>query len=222
LAGFEIVTSYPSMVRVVDSPEAGLIEELHGAFVDAVLRPHDHQPVALDAPLEQGRPMAQLIDGRPDVGTRRRGGQRRGIVRQGRGEQRFNRRPDPIDNGAQIWRLMALGFPQLFYRRGHGAALRVPHHHSEPRFEPLGRELDAADLRGCDDVAGHADDEQVTETLAEDELRRNAGIGAAENDGKRLLSRARTSSRCCSVLNEAPIALAQTRERLMSRDQALA
>jgi hypothetical protein len=54
LPGFEIVTSYPSMLRVVDSPEADLIEELHGACLDAVLRADDHQ-TALDSPLEQRR-----------------------------------------------------------------------------------------------------------------------------------------------------------------------
>src|SRR5215469_250070 len=60
-------------------------------------------------------------------------------------------------------------------------------YHDEARAEGRSRELDTADLRGRDDVAGHADDEQVAESLVEDDLRRHARIRAAEHDRERLL-----------------------------------
>ena len=61
-------------------------------------------------------------------------------------------------------------------------------HHHQARAEGLGGELDAADLGGRDDVAGDADDEQVAESLIEDQLRGHARIGAAEDDGEGLLA----------------------------------
>src|SRR5437667_358075 len=45
-----------------------------------------------------------------------------------------------------------------------------------------------------------------------------ARVGAAEHDGEWLLSRAGTARRSCPVFHEAPIALAQARQRLLSRD----
>ena len=60
---------------------------------------------------------------------------------------------------------------QLLERRQDGAALRVPEDDDQPRAESLGGELDAADLRRRDDVAGDADDEQVAQALVEHESR---------------------------------------------------
>ena len=77
---------------------------------------------------------------------------------------------------------------QLLQRRGHGAALRVPEHDDEPRVELLGGELDAADQRRRDDVAGDADDEEIAEALIEHELGGHTRIGAAEDDRERLLA----------------------------------
>jgi hypothetical protein len=48
-------------------------------------------------------------------------------------------------------------------------------------------ELDAADLRWRDDIAGHADHEQVAEALVEHDLGRYARIRASQDDGERLL-----------------------------------
>ena len=78
---------------------------------------------------------------------------------------------------------------QLFQRREDGAALRVSEHDDEPRAEPRRRELDAAHLRRCDDVAGNADHEQIAETLIEDDFGRHARIGTAEDDRERHLIR---------------------------------
>jgi hypothetical protein len=63
----------------------------------------------------------------------------------------------------------------------------VTKHHNEARVEAGSRKLDTADLGGCDNVAGHANDEEVAEALIEDQLRRYAGVGAAEDDGEGLL-----------------------------------
>ena len=68
------------------------------------------------------------------------------------------------------------------------AALRVAEHDDEPGAVALCRKLDAADLRRRDDVAGDADDEQIAEPLVEHDFRRHARIGAAEDDGERLLA----------------------------------
>lgn len=77
--------------------------------------------------------------------------------------------------------------PQLLDRRVNRAALRMPEDDDEPRAERLGRELDAANLRRRDNVAGHPDHEQIPEALVEHDLGRYPGIGAAEDDGKGCL-----------------------------------
>jgi hypothetical protein len=59
--------------------------------------------------------------------------------------------------------------------------------HDQSGIESCRAELDAPDLRRRDDVARNPDDEQVSETLVEHDLGRNPRIGAAENDGERLL-----------------------------------
>src|SRR5258705_2831012 len=193
-----------------------VVEELYGAVLHTVLRSHDQQAVALDSPLEQRRPVSQVRNRCPDVRTRGLGGERGGILRDGGREQRLDGRPDAIDDGAQIGGLVALRLAQLFQRRGHRAALGVAHDHSEPRPEHLGRKLDAPHLRWRDDVAGDPDHEQVTEALAKDELRWNAGVGAPEHDGERLLPRARTATRSCSVFYEAAASPAQRPRRFSS------
>jgi hypothetical protein len=85
-------------------------------------------------------------------------------------------------------------------------------------MERFGRELDAADLRGRDDVARHADDKQVAEALIEDDLGRHARIRTAEDNGQRFLAcRQRAPPRvaragAAQLADEAPIALAQRLE----------
>jgi hypothetical protein len=92
--------------------------------------------------------------------------------------------------------------------------------------KPLGGELDAADLRRGDDVAGDADDEEVAEPLVEDELGRHARVGAAEDDGERLLAGGELAParlagegvEAADVGGEAAVALAQAFERLARGD----
>jgi hypothetical protein len=66
------------------------------------------------------------------------------------------------------------GLPEdVLEGRDDGAALRVAQDDHQPGPEPGRRELHAADLRRRDDVAGDADDEEIAESLVEDELRGN-------------------------------------------------
>ena len=115
---------------------------------------------------------------------------------------------------------------QLVERREYGAAARVPEDHDEARAEALGGELDAADLRRRDDVAGHADHEQIAQTLIEDDLGGHARIGAAEDDGEWLLPGGelhpargvRERRLAAHVRDEAAIAFAQPVERFAGGD----
>ena len=115
--------------------------------------------------------------------------QGRRIVPQFGRQQGLHGGPDALHDRAQVARLV-LGRPlELFDRGLHRAALRVPEHDHQPRAEARRRELDAADLRGGDNVAGDADDEQIAEALVEDNLRRHARVRASEDDRERLLRR---------------------------------
>ena len=109
---------------------------------------------------------------------------------------------------------------QLLQRGLHRAASRVAEHHHESGAEPLGGELDAADLRRSSDVSRHADDEQIPQPLVEDDLCRRPRIGASENDGEGLLAVGhRLAARLVGELvagagagDKPPVALAQTSE----------
>ncbi len=87
----------------------------------------------------------------------------------------------------------------------------------QPGGVARGGELDAADLGRGDDVAGDADDEQIAQPLVEDDLRRYARIGAAEQNRERLLAGGelvppgRTGRRAvfARVGDEAPVAFSQ-------------
>src|SRR3981189_2720119 len=61
-------------------------------------------------------------------------------------------------------------------------------HHNQSGAELFRRELYAADLRRCDDVARHANDEQVSQTLIEDDFHRHSRIRTSENGRERLLT----------------------------------
>ena len=99
-------------------------------------------------------------------------------------------------------------------------------HDDKGGAESLGCELDAADLRRGDDVAGNAYDEQIAQTLIEDDLGRDPRIGAAENDGEwRLAGRQLVSSRlagehvhAADARDEALVAFPEPIECLSSRN----
>jgi hypothetical protein len=96
----------------------------------------------------------------------------------------------------------------------------MPQDHDELRSVPLGCKFNTADVRWGDDIAGHADDEQIAEPLIEDDLCRNARIRASEYDGKWILTRhelgaSSVARRCISALDircEVTIPLSQAFE----------
>ena len=68
------------------------------------------------------------------------------------------------------------------------AALRVAEHDDQPTSQAIYGKLNAAHLRGRDDVAGYAHYKEAAETLVKDQFGRHARIGTAENNGRgRLL-----------------------------------
>ena len=111
-------------------------------------------------------------------------------------EQPLDRRPHAIDDRPQVPRLVLRRPLQRFERRQNRAALRMAEHDDEPRAVALGGELDAADLRRRDDVAGDADDEEIAEALIEHDLGRHARVGTSEDDGERRLPRGQLDAPC--------------------------
>ena len=70
------------------------------------------------------------------------------------------------------------------------AAGLVAQHHDQPGAQLRDRELDAPlheGARAADDVSRHADDEQLADSLIEDELGRHPRVGAADDDRQRRL-----------------------------------
>ena len=71
--------------------------------------------------------------------------------------------------------------------RIHRAAVVVPQHQDQRAAQMLRGVLDAAQLVIVDDVARHADHKQLPDPGAEQALRQDAGIGAADHNGIGLL-----------------------------------
>ena len=140
-------------------------------------------------PSRMSDPLPELVGRDANVRAHRLLHERAGVVAQLGREQRFHRRANAVDDRAQVPRLVCRWLLQVFERRQDRAALRVSEHHDQPRTEAGGGELDAADLRRSDDVAGDADDEQIAEPLIEDDFGRHAGVRATEDDRERLLRR---------------------------------
>ena len=85
--------------------------------------------------------------------------------------------------------------------------------YSQPgqRVEARGREFDAPDLGGSDDIAGHANHKQISQTLVEHELRRDPRVRAAQDDGEGLLGLARDGIGSSGVGDESEVPLTQPR-----------
>jgi hypothetical protein len=50
----------------------------------------------------------------------------------------------------------------------------MPQDNDKPSAVPRRSELNAADQGGSDDIAGHADDEEISDSLVEDDFGRHA------------------------------------------------
>jgi hypothetical protein len=153
-------------------PDRRAVEEVHHTRLERVLRADHHELAVVDHLLEQRRAVPQVVGGRPHVRAHRLTHESLLVIPDTRGDQRLERRPDPVHDRAQI-RGVPGRVAHRFERRGDRAALRVSEDHDELRVEFRCGELDAADLRWRDDVARDADDEQVAESLVEDDLCRH-------------------------------------------------
>ena len=132
--------------------------------------------------------MPQVLDGGANVRPNRLAKQDLPIQRPRCAYQRLHRRTHAIGNRAEVPRYVGRPLLKLLERRDHGAALRVAHHHDEPRAEPCRSELDTADLRRSDDVSSHTNHEEIAESLIEHQFRGHTGIRAPEDDRKRRLA----------------------------------
>lgn len=111
-----------------------------------------------------------------------------GVPPEGRGKQRLDGGADPIDDGAEVGRLMRRGLAKLLQRGHNRSALRVPKHNRQPRAEAPGGKLYTPDLRRRHDIPRYPNHEQVSEPLPENELCGNARVGTAQHDGKGRLA----------------------------------
>ena len=128
----------------------------------------------------------------------------------------LHRGPDAVDDVLQVGRDRSRLPLELLEGGLDRAALGVTHHDDQLRPERFRGELDRADERWRDDVAGDANDEEVAEALIEDELRGCAGVRATEDDGEGSLSVDELGAAVMAgvgfreVGDEAGVALAQT------------
>ena len=83
----------------------------------------------------------------------------------------------------------------------------------------VGGELDAADLRRRDDVAGDADHEQIAQALVEHDLGRDPRVGAAEDDGDRALAPPRAPPRRVWLSIASRLRTPEAKRRLPSRSR---
>ena len=140
------------------------------------------------APLGQGAAtlgsLGELVHGPPHVGLH-------GRPELGVGRQRGIDGPEPRQDAPQQHRDAGprLRAPELQgERRLHRAAALVPQHHEERRLQVRAGVLEAPQDLGGHDVARDAHDEEIPEPLVEQELRRNPGVAAPEDRGKRPLA----------------------------------
>jgi hypothetical protein len=132
-----------------------------------------------------------------------------------------DRGTDPADDRPQVARSLIDRLLQHLERGRHRSTLGVAEDDDQPGAESRSGELHAVDLRGGDDIARDADDEQVAESLIEDQLRWDSRIGAAKDNRERLLPGCqrqpprpvRAGVAVARFRYEPAISLAQPRER---------
>ena len=211
------------------TPARNAVEELDDAGLERVLGADDQQAVVAGSAARGspsrgagGRPRRGCWRARPAAPAHRG----RAAARSRAAPSTDGRTRSTIERRLRDW--SSRRPLQLFERGQDRAALRVPEHDDQPRAEPRGGELDAADLRRRDDVAGDADDEQIAEPLIEDDLGRHARVGAAEDDRERLLpASARRGARggdrgaAPIVGDEAAVALAGVRALFALKSSAV-
>jgi hypothetical protein len=127
----------------------------------------------------------------------------------------------------QIARLILLGPLQLFESRLNGAAVRMPQDDHQARPELFSGKFDATDLRWSDDITGYANDEQIAQSLIEDDLDGHSRIGTAQNGRERFLARGQLDAArsawqavtAANVRDKAAISIAQQSESFRARSR---
>src|SRR5271167_1658612 len=198
------------------------IEETNHPGLQRVLGADHHEARILDQVLDDVRPMPQVPYRRPNIGANRRLKQGRMIMLEVRRQQAFDGGPDQIHDGMEVTRLILNRPPELLQGRLDRTAARVSKHHHQPRAKLLGRKVDAADLRGGDNVSRNPNHEQVAQSLVEDDLDGNARIGTAKYCREWLLTRRQFNAAraafedvaAADIRHEAMISLAQQRQCL--------
>ena len=183
-------TSNASPLHAILDGPGEAIEEVHDAGFKGVLGANDGEAVVLNQLFEEPGAVPEVVGRRKDVGANGVLDEGVRVVGDGSVEEGLEGRPNPIDDRAQVsGGLKALRTLKTLKGCEDGTATGVAEDDNKASVKPGSRELDAADLRGRDDVAGDADDEEVTEALVEDEFGWDPGIGASQDDGKWLLRR---------------------------------
>ena len=84
----------------------------------------------------------------------------------------FDRRTDAIDDRSEIARLTTAGLQEFFQSRADRTAFRMSKNDYEPGAIAGSSELDAADLRGRNDIACNTNDKEIAYPLIENDLGR--------------------------------------------------
>ena len=71
--------------------------------------------------------------------------------------------------------------------RRHRSTALMAHHNHKLRFQMVNAVFNTANHIGIDNVAGNANDKQITKTLVEQQFRRNTRIAATKNRRERSL-----------------------------------
>ena len=85
-------------------------------------------------------------------------------------------------------RLLLRRSEELFKSGKNCSAVGMAENDNEGGAESLNSELDAADLGGRDNVAGDANDKEVTKALVKDDFGGDARVRAAKDNRERLLA----------------------------------
>jgi len=198
-SGIERATAVQALVNVRrraepvrgNPPSAGFrhaIEEINGPRLQRILSAYDEESLFPDHLLEDFGSMPQVVRGDTDVGPNSLPHQGIRIVPEFCRQQRFHGWPNAVNDRTQVPRLVFRRLLDFFQGGQNSAAPGMSQNHHQPCAGPRSGELDAADLRGSDDVSRNADDKEVAQALVEDDLRRYPRVGTTENGGKRLLT----------------------------------
>src|SRR5262249_55521211 len=172
-------------------PETGawsFLQEMAQAVLQRVFRAGDEETAGSDHLFQLRRAVAQLLDRGADICPDCRIEK---ILRDGRGRaiEDFLDRPGELFHaGSQAVRESQRGAHVLEHGVARPAAGGDKAAH-EAGPEPLDRGLDGPHAHRRNDVSGAAEHEEVSQPLAENELRGNPRVRAAEHDRDRLLSR---------------------------------